>query len=80
MSGVVVVAEGKNFQNFGIAHQRLEYRDPIFQIVSAIKDDVVPRCFFVALLDISSCSGSVIGNFVFQSNVCFPAIVRTIFI
>src|SRR6266851_5764940 len=43
MPRVMVVAECKDFQNFGVAHQRSEYRDPIFQITRAVNDDFVPR-------------------------------------
>ena len=40
---VMVVAVGKNFQDFGVAHQRFEYLDPIFQVASAVDDSPVPR-------------------------------------
>jgi hypothetical protein len=43
MPRIVVVAEGKDFQDFGIAHQRFEYLDPIFQIGSAVDDGPIPR-------------------------------------
>jgi hypothetical protein len=42
MPRIVVVAEGKNFQNFGVAHQRFENLDPIFQIASAVNDSFIP--------------------------------------
>ena len=41
--GVVIVAEGKNLQDFGIAHQRFENLDPILQIASTVDDGLVPR-------------------------------------
>jgi hypothetical protein len=45
--GKVIVAEGKNFQDFGVAHQRFEYLDPILQIASAVNDSFVPcLCYF----------------------------------
>ena len=40
---VMVVAVGKNFQDFGVAHQRFEYLDPIFQVAGAVDDSPVPR-------------------------------------
>ena len=43
MSCVVVIRKCKNLQDFGVAHQRFEYLDPIFQIVSAVDDGLVPR-------------------------------------
>src|SRR5439155_21866766 len=39
---VMVVAECKNFQDSRIAHQRLEYVNPIVQIASAVDDGLVP--------------------------------------
>jgi len=54
MPGIVVVAEGKNLQDFGVAHQRFEYRDPIFQITRAINHDFVPcRGLFLNLFSVS---------------------------
>ena len=50
----MVVAEGKNLQNFGIAHQRLEYLNPILQIGSAVDDGLVPRrCLLLNLLAVA---------------------------
>ena len=40
--GIVIVAERENFQDFGIAHQRFEYLDPILQFASAVDDGLVP--------------------------------------
>ncbi len=40
--GIVIVAEGENFQDFGVAHQRFENLDPIFQVASAVDDGLVP--------------------------------------
>jgi|SRR5467141_1301375 len=38
MPRIVVVAEGKDFQDFGIAHQGFEYLNPILQIASTVDD------------------------------------------
>src|SRR5437773_12378487 len=40
--GIVIVAEGKNFQDFGVAHKRFEYLYPILQITSTVNDSLVP--------------------------------------
>src|SRR5690349_15567935 len=42
MPGIVVVAEGENFQGFGVAQQRFENLSPIHQIASAVDDSLVP--------------------------------------
>src|SRR5205807_4648551 len=50
---VMVVAVGKNFQDFGVAHQRFEYLDPIFQVASAVSQPAhisEVRCNQVKLL------------------------------
>lgn len=38
----MIVAEGINLQDFGIAHQRLEHFNPISQVASVINDGLIP--------------------------------------
>jgi hypothetical protein len=47
----VIVAEGKNLQDFGVAQQRFEYLDPILQIASAVDHGFVHVvvCFSIRL-------------------------------
>ena len=44
MPRIVVVAEPENFQDFGVAHQRFEYVNPILQITSTVDDGLIPSC------------------------------------
>src|SRR5205807_5432006 len=49
-----IVAEGKNLQDFGVAHQRFEYVHPISQVASAVDDGFIPcRCLLLNPLAVS---------------------------
>src|SRR6267143_6616212 len=42
MPAVMVIRKCKNLQDFGVARQRFEYLNPVFQITRAINDCSVP--------------------------------------
>src|SRR6266481_9074763 len=73
---IVVVAECENFQNLGIAHQRFEYVNPIFQIASAVDDGLVPRrCLLLNLFAISKPTNiSEVRSKSSQSCFSFPTV------
>ncbi len=41
---VMVVRKCKNLQDFGVAHQRFEYLNPIRQIASTVDNSSIPSC------------------------------------
>ena len=59
----MVVGESENLQDFGIAHQRFEYLNPILQIATVVDDGLIPRrCLLLNPLAVSKQSGGCLAR------------------